>query len=129
MPDMKPTNTLDIDVFQVGCDHCGAHAYEACRDVKTREPMPDYHKARHAEQRKLTKLATGNTQMARWWRWRIRQAGAPRPASPHGTHAAYRRHKKEGTKPCKPCREAAQEYWRQAALAKKERADAAKVDS
>jgi hypothetical protein len=121
---MKPSNTLDIDVFQVSCDQCGALPYEACRDVKTQEPMTDYHRKRHAEQAKLTKLTTGNTQMARWWRWRIRQVGAPRPTSPHGTHAGYRRHKRDGTKPCKPCAEAAREAWRQAGADKRAKAGA-----
>lgn len=55
--------------------------------------------------------ATGNTDIARWWRWKLRNEGPSSPPKPHGSMAAYQRHKREGTDPCTECSEAARDYW------------------
>jgi len=100
--------TINLDPIDVGCETCGADIGVPCRGVKT------FHRDRLTYRKELIEKCTGNSDSARWWRWRVGKRGVPRVNLPHGTHAAYQRHKRDGTEPCQPCIEAARDTWREA---------------
>lgn len=104
---------LVFDTLELGCPKCRALPNEPCINLTNGHDITKPHKERSAYSTELTERTTGNTQNARWWRWRMKNHGPPAPRGPeHGTIAAYVREKRRDETPCEECTIAAREFWK-----------------
>lgn len=119
------SDTVKMDVTDVMCPRCRAVEGLPCTNAKG-EPTNRSHSERVEFRDYFVDRATGDTETARWWRFKLRNEGPSRPKMGCGTDAGYARHLRAKEKPCEPCAAAHREKVR---VAQRERRARIKAQS